>query len=315
DDPAPARQDCQPVLDGGASPGPELHALRGGQDGCHQPDPVGGHRAGPLQHQRERGLPRLRPHPHGRRHRAGVREVLRDQQGAAHRAADPGRAVQATPAARGHRRGHRVPGLGRRARDHRRDAERERGHVHQHVAARGAGRCGRAGAPGGSGAVASAESPGRVSIGVSAPAASLPARRLRLGRLYPYLLVAPTLLFLLAVFLYPVLYSLYLSSRHMQLFEFGTGGKIARPADYLAAARDPLVWNAVMRTGGFVVGAVALELTLGLTIALFLNQRLPGRRFLRAIALFPLMLTPVVLGITFRILFNYSYGIINYALD
>ena len=34
-----------------------------------------------------------------------------------------------------------------------------------------------------------------------------------------------------------------------------------------------------------------------------------------AIALFPLMLTPVVLGITFRILFNYSYGIVNHALD
>jgi len=163
--------------------------------------------------------------------------------------------------------------------------------------------------------VASAESPGRVSLGVSAPAASLPARRLRLGRLYPYLLVAPTVLFLLAVFLYPVLYSLYLSSRQMQLFEFGTGGRFAGLANYLAAAGDPLVWNAVTRTGGFVVGAVALELALGLTIALFLNQRLPGRRFLRAIALFPLMLTPVVLGITFRILFNYSYGFINYALD
>ena len=65
----------------------------------------------------------------------------------------------------------------------------------------------------------------------------------------------------------------------------------------------------------FVVGAVALELALGLGIALFLNQRLPGRRFLRAVALLPLMLTPVVLGITFRILFNYSYGIVNYALD
>ena len=60
------------------------------------------------------------------------------------------------------------------------------------------------------------------------------------------------------------------------------------------------------RTSTFVVGAVALELALGLGIALFLNQRLPGRRFLRAVALFPLMLTPVVLGITFRILFNYS---------
>jgi multiple sugar transport system permease protein len=142
-----------------------------------------------------------------------------------------------------------------------------------------------------------------------------PSRRVRLARLYPYLLVAPTLLFLVTVFLYPVLYSLYLSTRQMQLFEFSTGGKFAGAANYLAAMRDPLVWNALTQTSVFVVGAVALELGLGLLIALFLNQRLPGRRFLRAVALFPLMLTPVVLGITFRILFNYSYGVVNYALD
>jgi multiple sugar transport system permease protein len=152
----------------------------------------------------------------------------------------------------------------------------------------------------------------------AAPALALhrrPGRGVRLARLYPYLLVAPTLLFLLTVFLYPVLYSLYLSTRQMQLFEFSTGGKFAGVANYLAAMRDPLVWNALTQTSVFVVGAVALELGLGLLIALFLNQRLPGRRFLRAVALFPLMLTPVVLGITFRILFNYSYGIVNYALD
>jgi multiple sugar transport system permease protein len=152
---------------------------------------------------------------------------------------------------------------------------------------------------------------GRAPSNRSAPARG---RRVRLARLYPYLLVTPTCLFLLSVFLYPVLYSLYLSTRRMQLFEFSTGGRFAGLANYLAAARDPLVWNALTQTAVFVVGAVTIELTLGLGVALFLNQRLPGRRFLRAVALFPLMLTPVVLGITFRILFNYSYGIVNYGL-
>ena len=161
----------------------------------------------------------------------------------------------------------------------------------------------------------SVQRPKPVAVPAPVATASRPSRRFRPARLYPYLLVAPTLLFLVTVFLYPVLYSLYLSTRQMQLFEFSTGGKFAGAANYLAAMRDPLVWNALAQTSVFVVGAVALELALGLLIALFLNQRLPGRRFLRAVALFPLMLTPVVLGITFRILFNYSYGIVNYALD
>jgi multiple sugar transport system permease protein len=163
--------------------------------------------------------------------------------------------------------------------------------------------------------VTSVERTKPVAVQAALTALSRPTRRGRLARLYPYLLVTPTLLFLLTVFLYPVLYSLYLSTRQMQLFEFGTGGRFAGISNYLAAMMDPLVWNALTRTSTFVVGAVALELALGLGIALFLNQRLPGRRFLRAVALFPLMLTPVVLGITFRILFNYSYGVVNYALD
>jgi multiple sugar transport system permease protein len=163
--------------------------------------------------------------------------------------------------------------------------------------------------------VTSVQRPKPVAVPAPVATASRSSRRFRPARLYPYLLVAPTLLFLVTVFLYPVLYSLYLSTRQMQLFEFSTGGKFAGAANYLAAMRDPLVWNALTQTSVFVVGAVALELALGLLIALFLNQRLPGRRFLRAVALFPLMLTPVVLGITFRILFNYSYGIVNYALD
>ena len=161
----------------------------------------------------------------------------------------------------------------------------------------------------------SPERPKAVAVRAPVTAVSLSSRRIRLARLYPYLLVTPTLLFLATVFLYPVLYSLYLSTRQMQLYELATGGRFTGVSNYLAAVRDPLVWNALSRTSVFVVGAVALELALGLGIALFLNQRLPGRRFLRAVALLPLMLTPVVLGITFRILFNYSYGIVNYALD
>src|SRR5262249_10363051 len=163
-------------------------------------------------------------------------------------------------------------------------------------------------------AVTSVERTKPVTVGMTRATALRLTRRARLARLYPYLLVTPTLLFLVSVFLYPVLYSLYLSTRHMKLFEFTTGGRFAGASNYLAAMRDPLVWNAVTRTSTFVVAAVPLELVLGVGMAVFLNQRLPGRRFLRAVALFPLMLTPVVLGITFRILFNYSYGIVNYAL-
>lgn len=134
------------------------------------------------------------------------------------------------------------------------------------------------------------------------------------SRAYPYLLVAPSCLFLVVVFFYPIGFSVHLSLRNIQLFELTSGGRFAGLGNYAAALRDPMVWNSFGRTLLFVIGAVSLELVLGFAIALFLNQRMPARRLLRSVALLPLMLTPVVLGITFRILLNYTYGVVNYAL-
>ncbi len=116
------------------------------------------------------------------------------------------------------------------------------------------------------------------------------------------------------VFLSPLLFSVNLSLRRVPLYELVTGGRFVGLTNYLEAVRDPLVWNSLTRTLMFVGGAVTVEFLLGLAVALFLNQRFRLRRVFRAVALLPLMLTPVVLGITFRILFNYFYGVVNFGL-
>jgi multiple sugar transport system permease protein len=67
------------------------------------------------------------------------------------------------------------------------------------------------------------------------------------------------------------------------------------------------------RIGPLPCRSVALELALGLGVACS-QSALPGRRLLQASTLFPLMLTPVVLGIAFASSFSFSYGIVNYGL-
>ena len=71
-------------------------------------------------------------------------------------------------------------------------------------------------------------------------------------------------------------------------------------ANYLYLLDYPRFWNSLFVTLKFLVVSLGLEFVLGLSIALLLNTQLKARRLFRAIAIMPLMLTPVVLGINFK---------------
>ena len=62
----------------------------------------------------------------------------------------------------------------------------------------------------------------------------------------------------------------------------------------------------------FVASAIAIEFTLGMLVALLLNRNLRGKGAIRSMILLPMMCTNVVIGLTWRLLFNYEFGIINY---
>src|ERR1700722_10660335 len=96
--------------------------------------------------------------------------------------------------------------------------------------------------------------------------------------------VAPLAAVLLAVAVFPILYSFYVS-----LFSL----KLTRPArvpfvgldNYTQVLSDPLFWQAVARTACFSAMSVAAISVLALLVALLLNEEFPGRRALGAILL------------------------------
>ncbi|MFN3605978.1 MAG: carbohydrate ABC transporter permease [Cypionkella sp.] len=73
-------------------------------------------------------------------------------------------------------------------------------------------------------------------------------------------------------------------------------------------------WAAMHITGLFTVLAVAIELVLGVGIALLLHHETRGVPFLRAIYLIPMAVTPVAAVFTFRMMFNPTLGVFNYFL-
>jgi len=128
-------------------------------------------------------------------------------------------------------------------------------------------------------------------------------------RSLPYLLIAPTIAVLVALSIYPLIYSVRIS------FQTGTG-EAARwtIANFTRLVSDKFFLEALVHT--FVYAAVALtfEFLLGLGLAVLLDRPLRGRSLFRSALLIPMMLPPVVVGVVWRLMLNPDFGAINGTL-
>jgi alpha-1,4-digalacturonate transport system permease protein len=86
-------------------------------------------------------------------------------------------------------------------------------------------------------------------------------------------------------------------------------------ANYLDAStcREDLFWKAVRNTGLFVVVQVVLLTIVSMITALILNREIAARSFWRAVFFFPVLLSPVVVGLIWRWILQ-RQGLLNYIL-
>jgi ABC-type sugar transport system permease subunit len=78
---------------------------------------------------------------------------------------------------------------------------------------------------------------------------------------------------------------------------------------------DAQFWRAMTTTGVFVVESVALQLVVGVAIALLFNHRLPGLGIVRTLFLAPMMIAPVFAGMIWRLCLSDDFGILKYGLQ
>lgn len=128
-----------------------------------------------------------------------------------------------------------------------------------------------------------------------------------------FVLNSPAILLLLVMMAYPILYSAYLSVheynlRRPRVFDF------IGLDNYAEILGDPQFWNAAEVTLFFSIGSISLTIVLGTLLALLLNEKWPGRGILRAVALIPWAIPPVVNGLVWQWLLEGRYGLINAIL-
>jgi len=147
----------------------------------------------------------------------------------------------------------------------------------------------------------------------SAVAAARPVEKWlkRLG-LLPW--AAPALLFMLCFAFYPLGYSLYISFFNYSLTDPTQAQKFTGLANYLKAFADPAFRIAALNSVLFVTLAVGIQTVLGLAIAVLLNRDRPGAPLVRTLLLAPLTLTPIVVALVWRALYNADYRVVSYYL-
>lgn len=127
------------------------------------------------------------------------------------------------------------------------------------------------------------------------------------------LLLGPCLVYLAAFAIYPLIYSLKLSLTDLQAAD--AHGHWIGLKNYGDLLRDPLFWNATQNSAIMVTSAVALQVCLGVAMALFFNLRLRGSTFVRGILVLPMLISPTIVGVMWRSLLNPDWGLVNWAID
>ena len=130
--------------------------------------------------------------------------------------------------------------------------------------------------------------------------------------LFAYALVLPTVLLLLGLVGYPFLYAIFISFTNRVV---GNAGHWVGLANFRFLAQSPDFQAAVWNTITIVVVSDACKLGIGLSLALLVNQRLPGRGVFRAILMLPWAMPAFVVFLIWRVLYAPIGGGINLVLS
>ena len=135
---------------------------------------------------------------------------------------------------------------------------------------------------------------------------------MRKSALVGWLLLAPSLVLLGGLVVFPVLYNIWLS-----LFDkhaFMPVQSFVGLRHYRYFATDPEFWASFYYGSVYAGVTMVLQLGVGVPSALLLNEGFRGRNLLRGVVLFPYMIPTIVAVILWKWLLNDSYGLVNHLL-
>ncbi|MCG8360145.1 MAG: sugar ABC transporter permease [Kiloniellales bacterium] len=124
------------------------------------------------------------------------------------------------------------------------------------------------------------------------------------------LLVAPAIITLFVMNIFPLMWSFGLSFFNYRANRLAVP-KFRGLSNYEKILTDPTVWERFQTTAIIVASSVLLQLVIGFLLALLFQREFPLRRILLALVLTPMMLSFVAVGVFFKLFYEPTFGLVS----
>ena len=128
------------------------------------------------------------------------------------------------------------------------------------------------------------------------------------------LLLAPVVLVLLSLAIFPMIFSGMLSFRVDPIYNPNVARFIGW-RNYNDLFQDSRFWNSIQLTLKWAVIVVTIQMILGFFLAILLDRKMKGAGLLRSLIIIPVFISPVAMGLTWRFIFEPVSGLANWILD
>jgi multiple sugar transport system permease protein len=125
--------------------------------------------------------------------------------------------------------------------------------------------------------------------------------------------IIPTILFLIIFNVFPLIYSLGYSFTDFRA-SVSEPVKFVGLANYRELLNDSRIWNNFWVTAKYVMVSVFGQMVIGFGLALLLNRKIPAKGLITTLLMLPMMMSAAVVGLFWRLLYDPSWGPLNYVL-
>ena len=134
-------------------------------------------------------------------------------------------------------------------------------------------------------------------------------------RAIAWLFIAPTIVLLLAINIFPLIWAIQLSFTNYRANRPFAEVKNVGLRNYERVLGDSDIWIAMQATAHFVFWTILLQMVIGFALAWLIDRKFRGHAFWTTVILIPMMLSPAVVGSFWRFLYQPQIGLFNYIVS
>ena len=134
-------------------------------------------------------------------------------------------------------------------------------------------------------------------------------------RAIAWLFIAPTMILLLALNIFPLIWTVYLSFTNYRANRPNAEIEGVGLRNYVRLLTDTDTWIAMQTTATFVFWTILLQMVIGFSLAYLIDRKFRGHAFWTTVILVPMMLSPAVVGNFWRFLYEPQIGLFAYAVS